>query len=135
MFLIAEAVFFFLLILAFVYFRAKGQPELARRTARYGVAACEHVSHVARERWFALVAGGDDRARGRVLAGQGNQYFHLIRDGVTIGQGLFRNHILHPDRRCMGCMFWLDWCRSRLCHPPRLRTVALYWYFFAASGW
>ncbi len=131
MFLIAEAVFFFLLILAFVYFHAKGNLSLEAGLLSTALLLASSLSM-----WRAI---GGSRLWLAVtivlgvafLAGQGTQYLRLIRDGVTIGQGLFGTtfftligaHGLHVLAGLVALA---------IVPSTALRTLALYWYFFAA---
>ena len=131
MFLIAEAVFFFLLILAFVYFRAKGNLSLEAGlldTALLLASSFSMWRAIGGSRWWLAVTIVLGLA---FLAGQGSQYLRLIRDGVTIGQGLFGTtfftligaHGLHVLAGLVALA---------VVPSSALRSLALYWYFFAA---
>ncbi|MGB6943477.1 MAG: cytochrome c oxidase subunit 3 [Bryobacteraceae bacterium] len=130
MFLIAEAVFFFLLILAFVYFRAKGNLSIEVGSLDTALLLASSLSM-----WRAIGGSRVWQALTIVLgaaflAGQGSQYVRLIRDGVTIGQGLFGTtfftlvgaHGLHVLAGLVALA---------VVPSTALRTLALYWYFFA----
>ena len=130
MFLIAEAVFFFLLILVFVYFRAKGNLSLGAGLLDTGLLLASSLSMsraLGGSRWWLAVTIVLGLA---FLAGQGSQYVRLIRDGVTIGQGLFGTtfftligaHGLHVLAGLVALA---------IVPSTALRTLALYWYFFA----
>jgi heme/copper-type cytochrome/quinol oxidase subunit 3 len=89
MLLIAESVFFFMLIIAFVYFRDESQKTAAatlslRMTSVY--TACLLTSSFTLWRGWAgltMIFGGT------FLAGQVNEYLRLLRSGITVSQGLF----------------------------------------------
>jgi len=105
LFLLTEAVFFFMLILAFVYFRPDSVSTASARlkpwvTAIYTI--CLLASGLTMWRASAVAAAGRERAAGvRVwlgltialgsifLIGQGGEYARLIRAGITMSQGLF----------------------------------------------
>lgn len=89
MLLIAESVFFFMLIVAFVYFRDESLKTAAatlnvRTTSIYTV--CLLISSFAlwRARVALAIAFG-----GIFLIGQGAEYFRMLRNGVSMSQGLF----------------------------------------------
>src|SRR5665213_3423776 len=93
MFLIAETVFFFLLILAFVYFRGTAKLSIEAGAIDTALLLASSLSM-----WRAASSGtGGSRPWLAVtlllgaafLVGQGSQYLRLIRDGVTISQGAF----------------------------------------------
>ena len=133
MFLIAEAVFFFLLILAFVYFPRTRPQSLHVRTVRCtrrcssrAVLACG-----ARASGSRLWLGDDDcagsrvscPASDRVSAPDSRWRYHRPRS--------LRNNILHLDGASMGCMSALGLVALAVVPSTALRTMALYWYFFA----
>jgi cytochrome c oxidase subunit III len=89
MLLLAEGVFFFMLLLAFLYFRDESVKASAatlnlRITSIY--TACLLISGVAiwRARVAIAILFG-----GVFLVGQGIEYVRMLRQGVTMGQGLF----------------------------------------------
>ncbi len=89
MLLIAESVFFFMLILAFVYFRDESLRTAAatlniRVTSIY--TACLLISSLAL--WRARVALAI-LFGGIFLAGQGTEYARMLHRGVRMSQGLF----------------------------------------------
>jgi heme/copper-type cytochrome/quinol oxidase subunit 3 len=132
MFLIAEAVFFFLLILAFIYFRVPGAGKL-----NVGAGALDTACLLASaltiwrattgsRRWlWATIAFG-----GLFLAGQGAQYRQLIHDGVTISQGLFGTTFL-TLAGAHGLHVLVGLVALGIVPGTAIRTMALYWYFCA----
>ena len=89
MLIVAESVFFFMLILAFVYFRDE---SLKAATASLNIGktsiytACLLLSSLALWRGrvaIAIVSGGV------FLAGQGTEYVRMLRSGVTMSHDLF----------------------------------------------
>jgi cytochrome c oxidase subunit III len=131
MFLISEAVFFALLILAFWYFRQKANLNFTAGSLDTALlvasALCVWRAAEGSGRWLiaAIVLGA------AFLIGQGNQYFHLIRDGVTISTGLFGTTFftltgLHGLHVLAGLI------ALAVVPSAAIRTVALYWYFLAA---
>jgi heme/copper-type cytochrome/quinol oxidase subunit 3 len=132
MFLLSEAVFFFLLILAFVYFRSAGAGNLnleagALDTACLVASAFSMWRATAGSgRWLAITMG-----LGAVfLIGQGIQYMELIRDGVTISQGLFGTTFF-TLAGAHGLHVLIGLLALAIVPSTGIRTVALYWYFFA----
>jgi cytochrome c oxidase subunit III len=135
LFLMAEAVFFILLILALLYFRGPAPHGLhVSTTALYtGLLLASSFSMwraaanaTGSRLWVAITIG-----LGTVfLVGQGSEYLRLIRDGVTIGQGLFGTtfftlagvHALHV---LVGLV------TLGIIPTTAIRAMALYWYFFA----
>jgi heme/copper-type cytochrome/quinol oxidase subunit 3 len=130
-FLIAEAVFFFLLILAFVYFRAKANLNLGAGLLDTGLLLASSLSMsraVGGSRlWQAvtIVLGA------AFLAGQGSQFLHLIRAGVTVGQGLFGTTFFTLTG-AHGLHVLAGLVALAIVPSSALRSLALYWYFFAA---
>lgn len=133
LFLIAEAVFFFLLILAFVYFRASTPQGLHMRTSAVYTALFMASGF---SMWRASESGsrlwvGITIALGLAfLIRQATEYLRLIRDGVTIGQGLFGTTFftltgVHGLHVAIGLL------ALAVVPSTALRTMALYWYFFA----
>ncbi len=124
MLLIAESVFFFMLILAFVYFRDRSLKTAAetldlRMTSIHS--ACLLISGIAmwRTRFVIAMLFG-----GTFVMGQGIEYARMLRAGVTMSQGLFGTtfftlagmHLLHAliglgllaalGRSAAAAMFW-----------------------------
>ena len=131
MFLIAEAVFFFLLILAFWYFRQRATLNFTAGALDTGLlvasALCVWRATDGARVWLvpAIVLGAG------FLAGQGNQYFHLIRSGVTISTGLFGTTFF-----TLTAMHGLNVITALIAlavvPAAGTRAVALYWYFLSA---
>jgi heme/copper-type cytochrome/quinol oxidase subunit 3 len=131
MFLISEFVFFSLLILAFWYFRQKAN-------LNFTAGSLDTVLLIASVLTMWRAADGSRLwlavtfiLGAAFLAGQGNQYLHLIRDGVTISQGLFGTTFftltgLHALHMLIGLIALI------IVPATGLRAVALYWYFLAA---
>ncbi len=132
MLLLSEAVFFFLLILAFVYFRTASAGNL-----NLGAGALDTAGLLASvfsmwratagdRRWLAVTIG-----LGAVfLIGQGIQYLHLIHDGVTIGQGLFGTTFF-TLAGAHGLHVLVGLVALAVVPSTAIRAMALYWYFFA----
>ncbi len=90
MLILAESVFFFMLIVAFVYFRDESSMKAAGATLNLPITSFYTVS---------LLVSGIALWRARVevallfggifLAGQGTEYVLMLRHGVTMSQGLF----------------------------------------------
>lgn len=130
MLLIAESVFFFMLLVAFVYFRDESLKAAAatlnvRITSIY--TACLLLSSVALWRArtaLAMVFGGI------FLAGQAVEYVLMLRGGVSMSQGLFGTtfftltgmHELH-GLIGMGLL-------AGLRHPV---AAAMFWQFVVAA--
>lgn len=135
LFLIAEAVFFLLLILAFIYFRGPapqglGLPISFLYTGLLLASTFSMWRAAARgaawKLWVAITIG-----LGAVfLLGQGSGYVRLFLDGVAIRQSLFDTtfftlagvHALHV---LVGLI------ALAIIPITAIRTMALYWYFFA----
>lgn len=134
MFLIAEAVFFFLLLLAFVYLRGSNPHLPAQLPAIYTGLLLASIFTMWRAAagsrlWLTvtIVLGV------AFLIGQGAGYVGLLRDNATIRQGLFGTTFftltgIHELHILIGLLALV------LVPPTALRAVALYWYFFAAVG-
>jgi heme/copper-type cytochrome/quinol oxidase subunit 3 len=132
MFLLSEAVFFFLLILAFVYFRTAGLGNLnlgAGTLDTAGLLASVFSMWRATagdRRWLAITIG----LGAAFLVGQGIQYLRLIRDGVTIGQGLFGTTFF-TLAGVHGLHIFVGLLALAMVPSTAIRAMALYWYFFA----
>jgi len=130
MFLISEGVFFFLLLLAFVYFRAPGSNlslgEGATGTVLLAASSFSMWRAAKGSRlllWVTMALGG------AFLALELSQYVRLIRDGITMSQGLFGTtfftltgvHALHVFAGIIALA---------ILPSAALRVMALYWHFF-----
>lgn len=129
MLLIAESVFFFMLIVAFVYFRDESLKTAAatlnvRNTSIY--TACLLISGFAL--WRAHVAL-TILLGGVFLAGQGTEYVRMLRNGVTISQGLFGSTFF-----TLAGMHGLDVLigLGLLLALRRSGAIAMYWQFAVA---
>lgn len=154
MLVLTESVFFFMLILAFVYFRAEGIATAAASlnpvvTALY--TACLIASSITMWRARASAAKEPNGARlwlgltfalgCAFLAGQGSEYFRLLRQGVTISQGLFGTtfftlagiHGLHviAGLLLLAILFGITAHRGER-EAVALEAIAMYWYFVDA---
>jgi heme/copper-type cytochrome/quinol oxidase subunit 3 len=138
MFLLSEAVFFFMLIAAFVYFRAASLAAAAANlnlgvTAVY--TACLMASSFTM--WRASATGlrawlGGTILLGAVfLFGQGSEYLRLFHQKITISQSLFGTTFftltgLHGLHVLVGiALLAILFGRRALA----VDVVALYWYF------
>jgi heme/copper-type cytochrome/quinol oxidase subunit 3 len=131
MFLIAEAVFFFLLILAFLYFRARANLNFQAGLLDTGLLLASSLSL-----WRAVAGSrlwlGVTIALGvAFLIGQGSQYLSLFRDGVTMSQGPFGTTFFTLTG-AHGLHVLAGLVALAMVPVSAIRTVALYWYFFAA---
>jgi heme/copper-type cytochrome/quinol oxidase subunit 3 len=132
MFLLSEAVFFFLLILAFVYFRTAGVGNLNLEAGTLDTAVLlASVFSMWRatagdRRWLAVTIG----LGAAFLIGQGFQYLRLVRDGVTISQGLFGTTFF-TLAGAHGLHVLIGLVALALVPSTAIRAMALYWYFFA----
>jgi heme/copper-type cytochrome/quinol oxidase subunit 3 len=132
MFLIAEAVFFFLLMLAFVYFRTPGAGKL-----NLGAGALDTACLLASifTIWRAT-AGSRLWLSATILfgalflAGQVIQYLQLMYDGVTISQGLFGTTFF-TLAGVHGLHVLVGLIALAIVPAAAIRTTALYWYFVA----
>ena len=128
MFLISDAVFFFLLLLAFVYFRAAGAAKL-NLTAGALDTACLLASSFTvwrSRRWLGITIG----LGLAFLIGQGIQYLRLIRDGVTISQGLFGTTFF-TLAGMHGLQVLIGLVALAIVPFTAIRPVAMYWAFMA----
>jgi len=149
MFLISEAVFFFLLVAAFVYFRA-GSLAAANANLRLGTAVLSTVCLLASSftMWRAVVTGvrgwliGTATLGALFLVGQGTEYSRLVGQKVTISQGLFGTtfftltgmHGLHvlAGIVTLGVVLLLAPRHTDDRETGLLDAVAMYWYFVDA---
>jgi len=140
MFLLSEAVFFFMLIAAFVYFR---DARTAAANLRLGATAVYTVCLAASSvtMWRAAESGVRSWLVGTIalgaifLFGQGREYVRLFHQNVTISQGLFGTtfftltgfHGLHVliGIAVLGILL-------RVGAPAAMEAAALYWYFVDA---
>jgi heme/copper-type cytochrome/quinol oxidase subunit 3 len=145
MFLLSEAVFFFLLVAAYVYFRA-GSLAAASANLRLGAAALFTLCLLASSftMWRAVVT----RVRGWLigtvalgalfLIGQGTEYSRLIGQKITISQSLFGTtfftltgmHGIHvlAGIVTLGAVLLLA-RQGEERESGLLDAVAMYWYF------
>ena len=123
---------FFLLILAFIYFRTAGAGNLnlgagALDTAGLLVSVFSMWRATTGDRrWLAVTIG----LGSAFLIGQGIQYLRLIRDGVTISQGLFGTTFF-TLAGAHGLHVLVGLVALALVPSTAIRAMALYWYFFA----
>jgi heme/copper-type cytochrome/quinol oxidase subunit 3 len=131
--LLAEGVFFFMLILAFVYFRDESLPTAVAQL-RLGSASLFTASLLGSafslwRRWLGLAIG-----LGVVFfIGQGSEYLRLLRNGFTLSQGLFGTTFftltgIHGIHVMLGLLMLGAASISRLPLP----AVAMFWYFVTA---
>jgi len=131
MFLLAETVFFFLLILAFLYFHGSNKDLHLQITAIYSVLLVVSVFSLWRaaasrsRKWLAVTIG----LGAAFVVGQAGEYLRLIQDGVTMRQSLFGTTFftlagMHELHVLAGLI--------ALAVVPfsALRVIALYWTFF-----
>ena len=135
LFLIAEAVFFFLLILAFLYLRGPAPRDLhlpitSLYTALLLASAFTMwraaTSAAGSRLWVGITIG----LGAAFLLGQGSEYLRLIRDGVTISQGLFGTTFF-TLAGVHGLHVLVGLIALGIIPSTAIRTMALYWYFFA----
>jgi heme/copper-type cytochrome/quinol oxidase subunit 3 len=132
MFLIAEAVFFFLLMLAFVYFRTPGAGKLNLGAGAFDT-GCLLASIFTIWRATAgsrLWLSATILFGALFLAGQGAQYLRLMREGVTISQGLFGTTFF-TLAGVHGLHVLAGLIALGIVPVTAIRTMALYWYFVA----
>ncbi len=155
MFLLVEAVFFFMLILAFVYFRGESIKAAAaslnlRATAIYTACLIASSFTMWRAKTSAALARNGVRlwlgltiALGSLfLLGQGSEYLRLLRQGVTMSQGLFGTtfftltgiHGLHvvAGILLLAILFGVTAHRGER-ESVAVETIAMYWYFVDAA--
>lgn len=134
MLILAESVFFFMLILAFIYFRPQSL-KTSTATLHLTVAslytACLLASGLMLwRRWLAPTI-----ALGVVfLLGQGREYVALLQSGVTISQGLFGTTFftvtgIHAIHVLLGLILLGFAFAGRLAVP----AIAMFWYFVTAA--
>jgi cytochrome c oxidase subunit 3 len=129
MFLLAEAVFFFLLLLAFVYFRAQADLSIQAGSIDTALLLASSLSMwraIAGSRLWLVVTIGLGAA---FLFGQAIESLRLMRDGVTMSQGLFGTTFftltgIHALHVLAGLVV------LAIVPAAGLRVMALYWYFF-----
>ncbi|HLK50148.1 MAG TPA: cytochrome c oxidase subunit 3 [Bryobacteraceae bacterium] len=143
LFLLNEAVFFFMLIGAFVYFRGSALATAARSLNLAGASiytVCLLASSITM--WRGVAAGsrgwlGATLALGAIfLYGQGREYWALFRQNVTIGGDQFGTtfftltgiHALHVLTGLLLLLVLLSGAGRR----SALDSIALYWYFVDA---
>jgi heme/copper-type cytochrome/quinol oxidase subunit 3 len=144
LFLLSEAVFFFMLIAAFVYFRGESLP-VAAANLKLGTTAAYTAALLASSftMWRAA-SGGASRGwlaativLGAVfLFGQTSEYLRLFRQNITISQNLFGTTFFtltgfHGLHVLVGIVLLAALAALRG-HHMALETVSLYWYFVDA---
>ena len=139
MLILTESVFFFMLILAFVYFRDQSVATAAatlnlRVTSLF--TACLVISSFTL--WRAQAGGRTRLWKGLTilfgaafLLGQGSEYVRILRDGFTMGQGLFGTTFftltgVHGLHVLIGLVL------LGVTGKTTMGVVAMYWYFIAA---
>lgn len=144
LFLLNEAVLFFMLIAAFVYFRGSTLATAARSlnlAAASIFTACLLASSFTM--WRAAVKGarswlGATLALGAIfLYGQGAEYWALFRQNITIARNQFGTtfftltgvHALHVF---VGLILLALLAFRGAGFKPALPSIALYWYFVDA---
>jgi heme/copper-type cytochrome/quinol oxidase subunit 3 len=134
MLILAESVFFFMLILAFVYFRAE---SLKTATATLHPAATSIFTVCLLASGFTLWRGwlAPTMALGVIfLLGQGREYVALLQSGVTMSQGLFGTTFftiawIHAIHAVLGLILMGLASAGRLAVP----VIAMFWYFVTGA--
>lgn len=143
LFLLNEAVLFFMLIAAYVYFLSSTAPTAARSlqlTTSAMFTLCLMLSSITM--WRAAATGarawtGVTLALGALfLYGQGTEYWHLFRQNVTMSRTQFGTtfftltgvHALHVVVGLILVALLLRGAASR----TMADSIALYWYFVDA---
>jgi len=129
MLLLSEGVFFFMLLLAFVYFRDE---SLKTATATLRLQTTSIYTACLLGSAFTLWRGWRKVTivLGLVFAlGQGSEYVRLLRSGVTMAQGLFGTTFftltgIHELHLLLGL--------ALLAALPRNQAAAMFWYFVVA---
>ena len=154
MFLISEAVFFFMLIVAFVYFRGSIGPEGANSLSLGATAAYTLCLAVSSFTMWRASASVESRNFGALrawlagtlvlgcifLAGQGSEYARLLHQHITMSQGLFGTTFFtltgfHGLHVLAGVLLLAVLLYIATSGDPAERqsvavqAVALYWYF------
>lgn len=146
LFLATESVFFFMLLLAFVYFReaSHGAPDLplhlavistasvltscfAMSRARAGKTASQARVWIGAAALFGLI----------FLLAQWRAYAVLLRDGVTISESLFGTSFftltgMHLMNVIAGVLLLAGLDRLAPGNLTALRAAAMFWYFLGA---
>jgi heme/copper-type cytochrome/quinol oxidase subunit 3 len=132
MLILTESVFFFMLILAFVYFRDESVKTAAANlnlAASAIYTACLLASSFTMWRTWASAT----MVLGSVfLVGQASEYLRLLRHGITISQGLFGTTFftltgIHGLHVLIGLVL-LGLARI---HSAAMPAVSMYWHFVA----
>ncbi len=133
MLLLSESVFFFMLILAFIYFRNESLTT-ASTTLRLGTSSVYTLCLLASgftmwRKWLVptILLGA------AFFIGQGSEYLRLVQSGVTIGNGLFGTTFftltgIHGLHVLLGLLL----LRAAFCKKLALQSIAMFWYFVAA---
>ena len=143
LFLLNEGVLFFMLIAAYVYFHSS-TAATAARNLNLAAAAIFTAFLLASSytMWRAAVTGSRPWLAGTLvlgaifLCGQGDEYWHLFRQNVTIGRNQFGStfftltgvHALHVFIGLILVAVLLRGTASR----TMTDSIALYWYFVDA---
>ncbi len=142
LFLLNQAVLFFMLVAAYVYFHASTVP--AARNLNLTVAIlltfCLLISSLTM--WRAALTGarawlGATLVTGALfLYGQGSQYLQLFRRNITIardqfGAAYFTLTGMHALHVLIGLILLAALLRG-VARPAALQSIALYWYFVDA---
>jgi heme/copper-type cytochrome/quinol oxidase subunit 3 len=143
--LISDALLFFFLILAFIYFRSESLRTAALsldlRVAEMWtvclVASCFSMWRAAagarRRLWLGVTA-----ALGTAfLFGQGREYLRILHDGIAVTQGLFATtfftlagiHSLHLAIGVLLVAILLSVSDSTERYSTAVGAIAMYWYF------
>ena len=133
MLLLAESVFFFMLILAFVYFRDESLKSAAgtlRLETTSVYTACLLASGFTMwRRWLVptILLGAV------FVVGQGDECLRLLRSGITLSQGLFGTTFLtltgiHGLHVVLGLLL----LGAAFFKKLAIESVAMFWYFVAA---
>jgi heme/copper-type cytochrome/quinol oxidase subunit 3 len=158
LFVVSEATFFFLLIMAYVFYHQPGGEGPAASKMldpiKTGLFTLALISSS-----FTMHRAENIRIRQKkspgtwlmitillgviFLIGQGNEYAHLLRSNVTISRNLFGTtfftltsfHGLHVfvGLLMLAILFWLAaWGREHEPTPAAMGTIAIYWHFVDA---
>lgn len=145
--LLTDAVFFFFLILAFIYFRDQSLRTAAlsldlRATTTWtvcllasGFSMWRAAAGTRRRLWLGITMG----LGVAFFLGQGTEYFRILRDGIAIRQGLFATtfftlagiHGLHVLIGILLVGILLFFADSTERYSVAVGAIAMYWNFVA----
>ena len=144
LFLLNDAVLFFMLIAAYVYFHSSTAPTAAR-SLHPGLAAIFSLCLLASSgtMWRAAATGGHSWLAATLLlgviflCGQGSEYWRLFRQNITMSRSQFGTtffsltgvHALHV---LVGLILIAILMSRGAGLRPALPSIALYWYFVDA---